>query len=82
MYELTYSPQAAKALKKLDFKAQERIVAALERIRIRPERFVTKLVGEEFYRLRVGDYRVILEIDNGNLIILVIKVGHRQNIYD
>jgi len=42
---------------------------------------VTKLVGDSGYRLRVGDYRVILDIDEGNLIILVIKIGHRKKIY-
>jgi len=42
---------------------------------------VTKLVGDPGYRLRVGDYRVILDIDEGNLIILVIKIAHRKKIY-
>jgi len=42
---------------------------------------VIKLVGDPGYRLRVGDYRVILDIDEGNLFILVIKIGHRKKIY-
>ncbi len=42
---------------------------------------MTKLVGDLGYRLQVGDYRVILDIDEGNLIILVIKIGHRKKIY-
>jgi len=61
---------------------QERIISALERIRIRPETYVTKLVGDPGYKLRVGDYRVIMDIDKGNLLILVIKVGYRRNIYE
>jgi len=81
MFEIVFSQSAVKQLKKLDEKMQERIIAALERIRIRPESFVTKLVGDPGYRLRVGDYRIIVDIDNGRLIILVIKIGHRKNIY-
>ncbi|MCZ7372487.1 MAG: type II toxin-antitoxin system RelE/ParE family toxin [Candidatus Methanoperedens sp.] len=39
-------------------------------------------MGDPGYKLRVGDYRVIMDIDNKNLIILVLKAGHRRNIYD
>jgi mRNA interferase RelE/StbE len=38
-------------------------------------------VGEPGFRLRVGDYRVLMDIDQGRLMILVIKVGHRKDIY-
>jgi mRNA interferase RelE/StbE len=60
---------------------QGRIIAALERIRIRPQAYVTKLVGDPGYKLRVGDYRLIMDIDNNKLTILVLKAGHRKNIY-
>ena len=53
----------------------------LERIRIRPESFVTKLVGDPGFRLRVGEYRIIIDIDKEKLLILVIKIGHRSRIY-
>ena len=59
-----------------------RIFNALEKIRVRPEAFVKKLVGEECYRLRVRDYGVIMDIDHSRLLVLVINVGHRKNIYD
>ena len=68
-------------LKKLEHKIQERIIKSLERIRVRPEAYVTKLVGDPGYRLRVGDYRVIMDIDKEKLHILIIKIGHRKNIY-
>ena len=61
---------------------QNRVIAKLERIRIRPESYVTKLVGDSGYKLRVGDYRVIMDINKGKLSILVIKIGHRRNIYN
>jgi mRNA interferase RelE/StbE len=42
---------------------------------------VKKLVGDPGYRLRVGEYRVIIDIYKDKLVILVIKIGHRKNIY-
>lgn len=48
---------------------QKRIISTLERIKIRPQTHVTKLVGDPGYRLRVDVYRVILDLDEGNLII-------------
>ena len=81
MYEIIFSNKAKKQLFKLEINIQERIIAALERIRIRPESYIEKLVGDPGYKLRVGDYRVIMDIDNNDLLVLVIKVGHRRNIY-
>ena len=81
-YEVIFSDKALRQLKKLEKQIQERIIAVLERIRVRPETYVTKLVGDPGYKLRVGDYRVILDIDNKILKILILKVGHRKNIYD
>ncbi|TET49867.1 MAG: type II toxin-antitoxin system RelE/ParE family toxin [Actinomycetota bacterium] len=81
MYEIIFSQKAKKQLFKLEKNIQGRIIAALERIRIRPEDYITKLVGDPGYKLRVGDYRLIMDLDNNNLLILVIKVGHRKNIY-
>ena len=79
-YGIIFSDRALKQLKKLEKNVQERIISTLERIKIRPQAHVTKLVGDPGYRLRVGDYRVILDIDEGNLVILVIKIGHRKKI--
>jgi len=82
LYEIIFSLKAKKQFLKLEKTVQERIISALERIRIRPEAFITKLVGDPGYKLRVGDYRIIIDIDKNKLIILVIKVGHRKNIYN
>lgn len=81
-YDIIFSDRAFKELKKLEKNVQGRIISVLERIRVRPSAYVTKLVGEPGYKLRVGDYRVIMDIDNKRLIILVLKVGLRKNIYD
>jgi len=81
-YEITFTDTSRRQFRKLEKDVQERMIKALERIRIRPESYVKKLVGDPGYRLRVGDYRVILDIQKSELIILVIKIGHRKNIYD
>lgn len=82
MYTLVYSETAAKQLRKLPGEIEERILIALERLRIRPESCdIKKLVGAAGYRFRVGDYRVIFEKEEEKLLIFVIEVGHRKNIY-
>ncbi|MBL7160718.1 MAG: type II toxin-antitoxin system RelE/ParE family toxin [Candidatus Aenigmarchaeota archaeon] len=81
MYSIIFSLSAKKQLQSLDKHIQKRIISVLERIRFRPERFVRKLVGDPAYRLRVGDYRVIMDIEKDRLLIIVLKVGHRKRIY-
>jgi len=81
MYEILISDTAEKQLEKLDKQIQERIIRSLERIRIRPEAYVERLVGDPAYKLRVGDYRVIMDISKEKLLVLVIKIGHRSRIY-
>ncbi len=78
IYELIYTDTALKQLKKLDRKTHERIIRALERVRYDPFKYVRKLTGRPEYRLRVGDYRVLMLIDQGKLIILIVGVGHRR----
>jgi mRNA interferase RelE/StbE len=82
MYEIIVSDKAKKQLNKLPPDVRDRIGIALERIRIRPQHFVLRLVGSPYYRLRVGNYRVILNIINEKLVIMIIEIGHRKNIYD
>ena len=80
-YSIQYSQRAVKELKKLDKNIAENIVEALDRIKIRPYHFVKKITGTKYYRLKVDQYRVILDIKDDILIVLVIRVGHRRNIY-
>ena len=81
IYEIIFSDKAKKQIKKLEKHIQKRIISTLYRIRIRPENYVTKLVDDPGYKLRVGDYRIILDIDKKKLFILILKIGHRKNIY-
>ena len=81
MYAIEFSVTAFRQFKKLGKDVQDRILNSLDRIKIKPFNHVTKVVGDPSYRLRVGDYRVLMDIDQGKLCILVIKIGHRSNIY-
>ena len=81
MYEIEFSKTAEKQLYKLDNEIQLRIISALERIRIRPYSYVKRLVSSLYFRLRVGDYRVILDIRDDKLMIFVIELGHRKSVY-
>ena len=80
-YEVTFSDFADKQLSKLPLEVQNRIISTIKRCRIRPHAHVKKLVGCPYFRLRVGDYRVIMDIIDNELIIYVIEVGHRKKIY-
>ena len=81
MYSVEFSKIAEKQFYKLEKNVQIRITSALERCRVRPYAHVKKLVGNPYFSLRTGDYRVILDIKENKLIIFVIEVGHRKNIY-
>ena len=78
MYEIIFTEKAENQLKKLEKSIQDRILSVLERVRIKPEKYFKKLVGEKAYRLKIGKYRVIVDIIKNKLIILVLKVGHRK----
>lgn len=81
IYNVLLSESAKNQFTKLDRQSQERILAVLERAKVNPERYVRRLVGDPAYRLRAGDYRILLDIDQKNQNILVLKIGHRQSIY-
>ena len=81
MFELFFTKESKKFLKKLNHQDKNRIISALERCRVRPYSHVKKLVSSPYFRLRVGDYRVILDISTGKLLIIVVEIGNRSNIY-
>jgi len=81
MYETILHNTAKRQLKKLPKDIQIRIIKTLERIKIRPYHFVKRKAGTPYYILRVGDYRLILDIQNQKLVILVLELGPRKKIY-
>lgn len=81
-YRVILSQDAEKDLAILDKSTRIRIIIRLESIREHPQNYVKRLVGVPLYSLRVGDYRVILDIKNKEIIIFVVKVGHRSKVYN
>lgn len=83
-YSIVFTESADKQLKKLSASVQRLVVDKIKKLDInQPNNNIKKLVGSlDFYRLRVGDYRVIYQIKHDKLIVLIVKVGHRKNIYD
>ncbi len=81
MYEIILAKSVEKYLDKLNPDDRERIINSLERLKIRPEHYLVRLVGEKSYKFRVGKYRVIVDLDKSQLLVLVIKIGHKKNIY-
>ncbi len=81
MYSVEFSKKAEEQLSKFPREMQSRITDVLERIKIRPYHFVKKLTGTPHFRLRVGKYRIIMDIQTDKLIIYVIEMGLRGNIY-
>lgn len=80
-FEIIWSDSAASQLKKLDRSIARRIFEKVGGLRENPHRFVRKLANSPYYRLRVGDYRVVLDTQENVLRILVLIVGHRKTIY-
>ncbi|GAB2543663.1 type II toxin-antitoxin system RelE family toxin [Brachybacterium huguangmaarense] len=81
-HRIELAPGAARSLRTLDPPARRRIQAAIELLGEEPRPpGATKLVGGSGeWRLRTGDYRIIYEIDDGVLLVLVLAVGHRREI--
>ena len=81
MFEIYISDRAQKQLNELPKTIQNRIGYVIERLKIRPYDIVEKIIGSPFYRAKAGSYRIILDIKNDKMIIIVIEVGHRKKIY-
>lgn len=81
VYDIQWTVTAEKQFSKLDKVTKKRISEKLISIRDNPFFHVKKLVGFEAYKLRVGDYRVLLAIENNTLVILILKVAHRKFVY-
>lgn len=81
-YAVLIERYAQKQIMKLDKKIIPIIKVAIVALADNPRPYgYKKLKGEDAYRIRVGDYRVIYEIDDGKIIITVVSVGHRKDIY-
>ena len=82
IYKIEVPNSVVKQLKKIPENDRKRIVKAIDSLASLPlPSDVKKLKGYEFYRIRSGDYRIIYSIENKKLVILIIKVAHRKEVY-
>ena len=86
MWTIEFVPEAAKELRKLGRSEAARVVRTLEE-RIAPladpRTLGAPLAGEHpgYWRWRIGDYRVVARIEDARVLILVVRVGHRREVY-
>jgi len=82
-YRIEFKKSAAKFLKKLPKQDRRRIRDKIDSFAENlPDPITTKMKGDNpFHRVRVGDYRIIYEIHEDTLVILVLKIGHRKEVY-
>ena len=82
-YRIEFAPRAAKAFRRLPREAQVRIKTRIDGLASdpRPQGAIKMTGNEGFHRFRVGAYRVIYLIEDDILLVLVVKIGHRRDIY-
>ncbi len=81
-YAIDFVPSAAKELAKLPAKERQKLGDRINELAAEPRPHgVEKLTGFDAYRARVGDYRVVYEVHNKVLVVLVLAVGDRKEIY-
>ena len=82
VWKIKWTDAALNQLKKIQDQIQKRIFKKLDEIVDDPFVYVERLVGQNLYKLRVGDYRVLMTLENNKMIVWVVEVGHRSKIYD
>lgn len=81
-YRIEFAPKARKALDALDGTVRKRVDAAIVKLGLDPFPSGAKaLQGVGGYRVRVGDYRILYKVELGRLLVLVVDVGHRREVY-
>lgn len=83
-YEIEFALKVGKKLKKIQIKDRQKITKAIELLKHNPTPKGCKKIKEftKVYRIRIGDYRVIYKIKQDQLIILVLEIGDRKEIYE
>ncbi len=82
MFQIELTETAKDFLKKLQKKDAEIILNKIYSIRENPYRFLKRLQGEKLWRLRIGDYRAVVDVIISMNKIMVIRIGHRKNVYN
>ena len=81
MYKLKFDERALNSIEKFPSEIKERVVKKLLKTKDDPYHYFEKLSGRTEYKLRVGEYRVIADINDGEIMILVLFADHRKRVY-
>ncbi len=81
MYDIIFDPEALEFLEKADKKIAKRIWDKIMSTRSNPHHFFERLVGRQDYKLRIGDYRAIADINDTTKRVEITLIGHRKDIY-
>lgn len=84
VYRVEFTTAAAKEVRKLDPPIRRRLLAGISELEREPRPHgVRKLAGfENAWRMRVGDYRVLYEVIDDHVLVTVVRVAHRRDVYD
>jgi mRNA interferase RelE/StbE len=84
IYRIEWRPRARKAFLALDRAVRERVAVAVDGLAADPRPDSAKMItgAHGVLRVRVGDYRVLYTIDEGELVVLIVDAGHCSRIYD
>jgi mRNA interferase RelE/StbE len=81
-YRLLIKPSAAKELEGLPTKDRKRVVTRMQGLSAQPRpRGCEKLTGHDLFRIRQGDYRILYEVQDTELVVTVFRIGHRSDVY-
>jgi len=80
-FRVIWSSKSNKRLSKLDDKIMISIIKKVEEIKTNPIRYLKRLKRINAFKLRVGNYRVIIDLDKSKNELTVLTLGHRKNIY-
>lgn len=81
-YEIEFTTGAKRQFEKLSPAVQRRLAETIDGLSEQPRPpQCTKLSGQELYRVRCGEYRAIYRIEDERLLVLIVKVGHRREVY-
>ncbi|MCX6666250.1 MAG: type II toxin-antitoxin system RelE/ParE family toxin [Euryarchaeota archaeon] len=81
MYTIIYDDEALQNLEKLEKKTRKRIFEKIHSTKEKPFHYFERLTARDEYKLRIGDYRVIAEIDEKTKRISILFTDHRKNVY-
>ena len=82
-YAVAFKPAAVRQLRKLPEDGRRRVAARIDALAAEPRQADAEALqgASDLYRIRVGDYRVVYQLQRTALVILVVRIGHRRDVY-